>query len=62
MKNLEKLLNKDKRGGARPGAGQPKKDTVGIHVRIDKEAYMIISNIRKKGEYISEAIKKFKEQ
>jgi hypothetical protein len=50
-------MKKDKRGGSRPGSGRPKKDTVGIHVRIDQAAYSILQEVEKKGEYISEAIK-----
>lgn len=52
-------MNKDKRGGARPGAGQPKKDTKELHVRIDVEAYNIIEQIVKKGEFVSQAIKEY---
>jgi len=55
-------MNKNKRGGRRPGAGQPKKDTKPIHVRIDSEAYEIYQKVEKKGEFVSEAIKKLKEQ
>lgn len=52
-------MNKDKRGGSRPGAGQPKKDTKELHVRIDVEAYNIIEQIVKKGEFVSQAIKEY---
>ena len=55
-------MKQETRGGSRPGSGRPKKDTVGIHVRIDQIAYAILQEVDKKGEYISEAIKKFKEQ
>jgi len=55
-------MNEKNWGGSRPGAGRPKKHTVAIHVRIDQDAYAILQEVDKKGEYISEAIKKFKEQ
>lgn len=55
-------MNTETRGGRRPGAGRPPKDSKPICVRIDQDAYAILQEVDKKGEYISEAIKKLKEQ
>ena len=53
-------MNKDKRGGARPGAGRPEVDTKTVHISIDIAAYNIIEPMgRRKGEYVSKAIKEY---
>mgnify|MGYP000873117660 CR=1 FL=1 len=55
-------MNEKNWGGKRPGAGQPRKNTKSIHVMVDAEAYEIYQKVEKKGEFVSEAIKKLKEQ
>ncbi len=55
-------MKKQTWGGSRPGSGRPKTGNKSIHIRIDSEANEILKKIKKKGEFVSQAIKKFKEQ